>query len=43
MQRALTIIVANCGTGERLMLEEWKAKGKLLQELDTLRSRVLQL
>jgi len=25
------------------MLEEWKAKGKLLQELDTLRSRVVQL
>jgi len=25
------------------MLEEWKAKGELLQELDTLRSRVVQL
>lgn len=27
----------------KVMLEEWKIKGKLLQELDTLRSRVAQL
>ena len=36
-------IIANPGTGDKVMLEEWKIKGQLLQELDTLRNRIVQL
>ena len=34
---------ATLGTGGTVMNEEWRIKGKLLQELDTLRSRIAQL
>jgi PAS domain S-box-containing protein len=36
-------IIANPWTGDQVMLEEWKIKGQLLQELDMLRNRVVQL
>jgi PAS domain S-box-containing protein len=37
------MIITNRRIGDKVMLEEWKIKGQLLQELDSLRSRIAQL